>query len=491
MLIFPKDKTKKEKKNLKRAIAENVAVMSVSQVNYWLKYSNWIEDWQFELTWADQKKKLIDLEGYKFDSNCFRTNWTHGISGALYYNFARTNNLNVFESSLFATVTSFYWEMVVEWREVVSINDSIFTSFGGIGIGESFFQLGSYFAGRNGIVNKFAEIITNPVLALNRWLDRNKNYTYYKPQKREMMFYAGNYFSMSDTGKPYKNAHQFFGFSSSLTYLPKIEKKGHIEKIIKGTILSDMGFRFEMKDGAVDDITAYTRNVYFGKYQHKITEYQKNSIKGAGSLYGLMSGFDFYKKRAIADNDDCQQYKYIDESMYVKTPTEFTDKLAVLNLIGGYTELFYYFNHGKIIYTGMFSVDFGLINTFALNEYSKTEPIAYTKATLYNYGYYYGIGFTLRSGVNISYRRVTVNLEYKYQKYNSIDGADRFQDKILHDFNIKDSKSILRFNIGYKLGQVPLGLKLMIESKYRKGIIENISNKEKETKVYVRLEVFL
>jgi len=481
----------KQKKKVKRAVAECVSLMAVSQTNYWLKYSNWIEDWQFKLNWEDQRRRILGFEGQSFDSNCFRTNWTHGLSGAMYYNIARANGFNIFESSVFGTLTSLYWEFVVEWREVISVNDNIFTSFGGVSIGESFFQLGSYFAGKKGIVNRVAEVITNPVLALNRWFDRKNEYSYYKPKKREMSFFIGNFFIMEDTKKPYKDRSQFIGFKSSLSYLPEIEKKGLYEEKIKGTILSEMGLKFEIKDKAIDEVSGSTRNMYFGKYKQNIREYQDNYIKGSSSLFSMISGFDFYQKKAVAKNDGCQQYMYIDDSVEVETPTNFADKLAIMNLTGAYSEITHYFGMGRVILTNSFTFDFAMVNAYALGKYSESDDISYTKATLYNYGYYYGFGYTINSRLDLFYHKIRTGIEYKYQRYNSIEGLDRFQEKIKDDFNIRDIKSIFGFHIGYNFNIIPLGLKLVVKRKYRRGIIKDYDFSKIETKVYVRLEMYL
>ncbi len=479
------------KKKLKRAIAECASIMAVSQTNYWLKYSNWIEDWQYGLNWEDQKERIFSLDGQKFDSNCFQTNWTHGLSGAMYYNFARTNGLNILESSAFTTLVSFYWEFIVEWREVISINDNIFTSFGGISLGESFFQLGSYFNGNKGFINSIAGILTNPIMAINRWLDRKKGYTYYTPNKSNMSFFLGNFFIMNDTNKPSKDRHHFLGFNSSLTYLPEIKKKGVINQIIKGTILSDINIKLEIKHKTIDEISGYTRNVYYGKYKQNIQKHDIDYVKGYSSLFSLSSGFDFYKKKAITENDSCMQYKYIDDSIFVETPTEFLDKLAIINMIGPYSELTYYFGKGKIKFMNTFSLDFGLVNAYALNKYSETEDISYTKATLYNYGYYYAFGYTFNHRTNVIYKNFTMNLEYKYQNYNSIEGFDRFENMIKNNHNINDIKSNLTFYVRYKLNTLPLGVKFIFEKRFRNGTLNNIVTSEKETRIYTGVEFYL
>ncbi len=491
VFLFPEKTENKKKKTLKRAIVECASGMAFSQANYWIKYSNWIEDWQYKLTWADQKKRIFLLDGQKFDSNPFQTNWTHAFSGAMYYNVARTNGLNLFESSVFTTLTSLYWEFIVEWREVISVNDNIFTSFGGIGIGESFFQLGSYFNGKTGIVNNIAGIISNPVMAINRWLDREKNIRYSVPDKRDMSFFIGSFFLMEDRSEPSKDRNMFLGFNSSLTYLPKITNKGILKKDLKDTVISEFYFELEFKDRSIDEISGYTRNVYFAKYKHNIHDFSENYIKGYSFLYGLSSGFEFFKEKSISEYDSTLLYKYIDESIYVETPTEFTDKLAIIKIIGPYTEFSYYFGKSKIQFMNTLSLDFGLINAFALNKYSETEDISYTKSTLYNYGYYYGLGFTFDSRLSFSYGRFKTNFEYKYQNYNSIEGIDRYQDKIRNDFNITDSVSTFKFDTGYRMKILPIGIKLIYEKRDRKGCIKHVINSLKETKVYVRLDLLL
>ena len=89
------------KKNGTRAFLELGGFMAVSTVNYWIKYTKFIEDWQFRLNWQDQKKRLFTAAGWRLDSNAFKSNWTHALSGAVYYSMARSNRLSWLESSLF------------------------------------------------------------------------------------------------------------------------------------------------------------------------------------------------------------------------------------------------------------------------------------------------------------------------------------------------------------------------------------------------------
>ncbi len=161
----------KPAKKVGRAFIEMGINMTVSTLNYWDKYAKFIEDWQFTLTWKDQKRKFFTSEGLRLDSNNLRLNWTHAWSGALYYNWARTNHLSPLASSLFAFGGSLIWEYFAEFREVASINDNIFTTIGGPAIGEPLFQIADHFRSRPGFANRIACLLVDPVLGINDFID--------------------------------------------------------------------------------------------------------------------------------------------------------------------------------------------------------------------------------------------------------------------------------------------------------------------------------
>src|SRR5512140_1888751 len=105
------------------------AFLAYSTTSYWTRNA-FPEDWQFRLNGHAQFDRIVLLDGWRFDSNNFKLNWTHSLAGAIYYQFARSNNLSWVNSWLMATAASTYWETIVEWREVISLNDQITTALG-------------------------------------------------------------------------------------------------------------------------------------------------------------------------------------------------------------------------------------------------------------------------------------------------------------------------------------------------------------------------
>ena len=78
--------------------------------------------------------------GYHWDNDNMGTNtFLHPYSGSLYYNAARANGFNYWQSSLFSIAGSTMWEWFME-NEYPSTNDNIATPIGGAAMGEVLFR---------------------------------------------------------------------------------------------------------------------------------------------------------------------------------------------------------------------------------------------------------------------------------------------------------------------------------------------------------------
>ena len=73
----------------------------------------------------------------EFDVNAFR----HPVHGAVFYLIARANGMSVAESSLYTLGGTWMWEIFGEAEEP-SINDMVYTTIGGITIGETVWRSG-------------------------------------------------------------------------------------------------------------------------------------------------------------------------------------------------------------------------------------------------------------------------------------------------------------------------------------------------------------
>lgn len=110
---------------------------------------------------------------FEWDPNHFRTNFfAHPYHGSLYFNAARTNGMNYFQSGLYALGGSFMWETMMErWRP--SINDLIMTTTGGMFLGETLFRYSSLVwddqaKGFDRVWREAVGLLLNPIGGLNR-----------------------------------------------------------------------------------------------------------------------------------------------------------------------------------------------------------------------------------------------------------------------------------------------------------------------------------
>lgn len=475
---------KKPKKRLGRAVLECAVVFAYSQTKYWVTYEEWLEDWQYELTWEDQTKRFFSLEAWKFDSNCFALNWSHALAGALYYNFARTNNLNRLESLLFTVGGSFYWEYIVEWRNVLSIGDNIFTIVGGVSAGEAWYQLGKYFSNKTELGNRILSFI-NPILKLNRWLDRKETADWPKdpePGWNRFDFFLGSRFSRSATKDPFLG-YIYGGVHTQLIHIPEFGKPGQIRRKESDTLFSEIYFDFSVGDIGIEEVNLFSRTVFFGHFKQNIDQQQR----GYAYYLGLGSAFTYFKKRSIAFYDGCEVKVKRGYDLHLEEPREFTDKFSAIHLAGPMFDFTSISSKLRFRLVLDAYLDFALVNAFALNKYSEGRDIAGIKTNLLYYGYYYGIGTTLGSDLNMTYENLEFRGLLKYHSWGSLDGRDRFQEELTDDFHVNDSRLQYKLELGYWIPGTPMELLGSFEGIYRHGNIKDIDQKELETRLFFGL----
>ncbi len=87
------------------------------------------------ISWDSWKRNIV--QGFEWDGDNFKTNmFAHPYHGNTYFNSARSNGYNFWQSAAFAWGGSFLWETFGEANRP-AINDWIATAVGGIAIGET------------------------------------------------------------------------------------------------------------------------------------------------------------------------------------------------------------------------------------------------------------------------------------------------------------------------------------------------------------------
>ena len=497
-------KIKRPKKRFNRALLEGVGHFVYSTASYWVRQDVMKEDWEYQFTWKDQKKRFFFIDGMRFDSNNFTFNWTHSIAGALYYNYARSNRLNPLESFLYTFGASYFWEFVIEFREVVSINDAISTPMGGISIGESLFQLGRLFRSRKPtFLNKIARFLSNPVLSLNGWLDRKKyknQYAFDSDYWSDCRLSIGPGF---DT-YPGSDTNHFWqlGFESQINLIPEYGQPDVSSRTINHIAFTEFDVGGIWNRKGLYEFNIFAKSVLFGYFKQNIhpakshphppnPNNQDNNINSPGNdtapynheeyvgyslFWGLATCFDASRRDPIIAAE-------------VDFPGRM-DKFCIINLLGPTVDFSLLHKDMKVRLVADAYGDFSLIHSHAFKKYSQLNEFGQTKSTLENHGYYYALGITLSSLLQVNYSNLEFKGLFKYHYFDSIEGLDRFQKEMADedDFDLKDRRWRYDISLGYRIPHTPIQLVLGLEHWDRKGRIGDFQQQNTENRSYFQIK---
>ena len=477
-----------EDKRIGRALLEGGAFMTLSAANYWRKYSAFVEDWQFELNWHDQRRKIFTSEGIRLDSNNYRLNWTHAGAGAIYYSFARTNRLSTAESFLFAAGGSLIWEYVAEWREISSINDHIFTAAGGLAIGEPMFQVGSYFRNRPGAANRIFTLLSNPILALNDALDGSK-----RPAREPVDTDHDFRFSLGGqsgalTADNRRPARGTFTLDMRVVTLPGYGAVGEGRGYTGRTLDSAVRFDLHSADGSVGEFTITTRSTLFAWWWKRVGRDERGRRRGYDVWLGGGTAWDVWQKKPIVaydGNDLGMTYRWFDREQ----PTRYADKISSVHLPGPTFCLTRYDGPVRTRVDLQATVDFGMVNSLAFNRYSAAHGIEGVKMTLHNWGYYYAFGATLAGKLEVQAGPVLGAARFEHRRFGSVQGLDRYQADMTDDSRLHDSRLALGLDLTVLVPRTPAFAVFGVEGIERRGRFHDVDERSRETRVTWQLGV--
>ncbi len=493
------------KKRWGRAILEFGSLFSFSAVSYWIRYAQFIEDWQYELTCRDQYKRFFTTEALKFDSNSFRLNWSHGVAGGVYYQFFRTNYLTWLESRLGTLAASLLWEYGVEWREVVSISDNVFTGLGGYPLGEAWFQLGHFLNTQPQLVLRALGFL-NPFLKLNRWLDR-KN-----PASKSVVYPGWHAFELSVGARWLSGSggeilsSLYVSLETEIVNPPEYGRPGEVRRTIRDIFSSEisldlatggnqglddafvLGWTEEdlVKGRWVDEINFRARVVNWARFSQRIDELSR----GSSLAVGLGSAFSFFRKMPLLKIDTGRFKVRMGDDLQLDKGRYFRDKFSTVHLAGPVLDWTYFGRDLKLRGIAEAYLDFSLVNSFALNEYSYFFDISGMKTTLLHYGYYYAIGISLLGRTELVWRGFRIQGLASFQAFESIEGLDRFQADITDDFDLDDSRFRYLVGIDWRLSRLPLRIFCKFEGIRRWGRLHEIEVRSLEKRVFAGLVFF-
>jgi hypothetical protein len=490
------------KKQPGRAMLFGLGQMLCLSANYWVQPNVMRDDWEYQFTWEDQKKRLLFIDGLRFDSNTFNTNWTHSLGGALCYNYGRANRLNPLESFLYSFGASYFWEFVIEFKEVVSINDMITTPMGGASIGEALFQLGRYFRSRKpNIFNRVLRILSDPVLSMHEWVDRKKiknQYGFDEDYWHDCRFFAG---PRVETHSNYdSNSFFYLGMENQLVIIPGYGMPGVSSMWENKPLFVEYNVSAAISKKGIYEFEMFAKSVFFGYFSQNIRtndadalddtipgvldDLDNNDRVGYSFFLGAATAFDLIRKTPL-------KLPGYEEEGELGVPgfPDIEDKYCIINLFGPTFDLALFQKDLKVRLVADAYGDFAMIHSHAFRKYSQLYDFGQTKSTL-NHGYYYAFGVTLSSMLQVNYSNLEFRGKLKYHYFDSIEGMDRFQKDLAYkdDFDLKDQRFSYNLSLGYRIPNTPVQLVLGLEQMKRWGSIEDFSQRSTGRRLYFQIK---
>jgi len=449
---------------------------------FWAGYS-FPEDRDFKITFHDQFRRLVLLEGWRFDSNPFSFNWFHVISGAAYYQQGRASDLSWLYSWMMAVAGSTWWEIIAEADEVIAINDQINAGLGGFAVGEPWYQIGHYLGHQHGFFQRALSFL-NPIVKLNHWLDRkDPSAKYYvQPGWRDLSLFVGAR-RLAPAGLEART-DTYFGFHARLLGLPEYGMPGEVRRTVKDVYFSEITLDYATRHGHVEETRFFTKAVAWGRFVQRIAD----DRTGYSLTWGLGSAFELFKKRPLADYDAHPVPVKTDlEQLHLDEPRNFTDKLGILHLAGPVLDWTVFRRDLRLRTVVEAYGDFAMVNSTAIHDYSLFHDITGLKTIVFYYGYFYGFGGSFSASASLDYRNFRARGQAELGAWGSVDVLDRFQDEVTNNAHLTDSRTRFLLGVGWKMPGAPLELFADIESVRRWGRLEEIRSHRLETKAFAGL----
>jgi len=427
---------------------------------YWINADFNQADWDLRWDWDSWKRKVITYDAVRFDSNDYLTNSAHhALSGSAYYLVARANGLSLFESFAFANVGSLTWEYLVEFKEMVSLNDVIFTPFVGVAIGEPIYQLAELFErGSDAYPVRLLALILGMPRPIH---DRIDHVTPSRAKETDALgLPTDRYhrFTLSaGVGKTWfhgeptpRESRGEIGFDSEVVTLSHYDDAGHAGGFVTNQSFSRLAFEASIGERRLERANLLARTTLFGWYHQEIERARSGHLRGTSIFAGAATEFE-YEQRQIED---------------------FSDKLAMMHIFGPAFDVAMYVGGLRLRASMDVTADFAMVTSPAATTWLK-RPHGQTKSVL-EAGYYYAFGLSANPSIEARIGPFDAGIATRLGWYSSIDGRDRFQHLIVDDAHLRDTRLQWRAYAGISPVST-LRLQASFAQRYRESHVRDVS----------------
>ena len=388
-------------------------------------------DFDFDRTFRDQTRRLFSADGYRFDDNNLTLNVGHAFMGAYYHQFARQNGGGMLQALLFDFVTSSVWELTVEHREVVSLNDTVVTALGGVSIGESLYQVGDYFGrSRPTLRNRLLMGLFSPAHAAG-WLFGDQPRPSAAGFDRRGLARDGQLrFALGlGAGRALGGAGQTWDSEVrgdvELINLASYGHEASRRRWLDGGELSRIAVDYRGSRQDLQALSIVTRASLWGRYRQETRATAAGGLRGYAAFLGSATAFE----------------------MQVEDLGTFDDFLSAMHLPGPSADLTWHRDRLSLRLVSDVTPDFAMVRPLALDHERAPAELHGEKSTIPTHRYYYAMGVAAATRLEASYRQARAGASVEWAHHDSIEGLDRHQNAytsptgVFHEAVSKDSEA--------------------------------------------------
>lgn len=439
-----------------RAVIWQGIALGIGTAWYWANVSENAKDWDYP-GWESR----FDLSQMRFDDNHFTINHvSHPFAGAAYYALARVNGMGVISSAGFSIATSTVWEFVLEWREVVSLNDSVFTPGAGVPIGEAIYRLGHYLnsAPEGGSwPQKVAAMTLGFPVWVHRWLDDRRVPSgpadelgfsaAYRHRFRLAYLRAG-----VDDGVTEKSGLDGFDARMSLYAIPGFGRPGETEMLFSaGNLVDVSAWATWDEDGEGAEWVMLVETVLAGYFAQKLVG-PAEAVSGSAAVAGIGVGYEH-----------SQRWR-----------PEARDRWAMVHMPGPDGTIWAFWNGASVRLHLVMRPTFNAIDSAATGDWKLENPDVQLRSVLHRRGYYYGFGLSGRLELELAYAGASLGGMVRYAYVESFDGADRAQEKVEFDESLDDELVVYSAWVQYTVPGWWVSGRLGVTRTERQGAIGDV-----------------
>lgn len=431
---------------------ELALLLALGTAWYWAQQDVNSRDWDFDVSWESWRDKFTG-DAVRLDDNPITTNIVgHPVADAGYYLVARANGYAPLESFLFTLAASAVWEYLLEFREVVSLNDQVFTPVGGTVIGEVVYQLGEFFTrSADTPATRLLAWVFGAAQNVHRWWDGTPAARAALTDRFGFRDDRWHQFDLSSgVGVAADTGIVELGLETQIFHLLEAgARPGHVSTFLDRLVFTQMFVQASLDAGGLQDLSLFLKATLFGYAHQRRTHVQPGRARGVRVVLGPATAFEF--------------------NTHTWSATGIEDIYGITHLLGPSLDLVYDAGALRLRLTLDGYGDFAAIRAFALDAFTQVGSLQFAKAVLRSRQYYYAIGLTTRAQATLTAGGLEVGVSGRYSAYDSIEGVDRRQEEITNDVQTTDTVGAVHLWMGYALGSDVLHVAVSYERRWRAG----------------------